>query len=300
MAGVGKTALAVNAASTLGRHFPDGQLYIDLRAHARIQEPLNAASALASLLRLLGVPAGTIPSELDERTALWRTLLAHKRAVIILDDAAHTDQVRPLLPGPSPSLIIITSRRHLAGLPGAQSLALDVLPPEDSVALFRAFAGHDRTQDATGISRIVDLCGHLPLAIEIAANRFNARPAWSLAHLRERLTRGPGRLAELHDGYSEVARAFEMSYQTLTGTQRSVFRRLSLHLAPSSARTRQPRWSGCRGNRPSDCSKACCTATCCRNPPPTGTASTICSANTHGPWPTPRTTKRPATWPCAA
>ncbi|WP_030373800.1 AfsR/SARP family transcriptional regulator [Streptomyces rimosus] len=230
MAGVGKTALAVNAASTLGRHFPDGQLYVDLRAHARIQEPLNAAGALAALLRLLGVPAGTIPSELDERTALWRTLLAHKRAVIILDDAADTDQVRPLLPGPSPSLIIITSRRHLAGLPGAQSLALDVLPPEDSVALFRAFAGHDRTQDVTGISRIVDLCGHLPLAIEIAANRFNARPAWSLAHLRERLTRGPGRLAELHDGYSEVARAFEMSYQTLTSTQRSVFRRLSLHL----------------------------------------------------------------------
>ncbi|MEU7206302.1 BTAD domain-containing putative transcriptional regulator [Streptomyces sp. NPDC045470] len=230
MAGVGKTALAVNAASALGRHFPDGQLYIDLRTHARVQEPMSAATALATLLRLLGVPATAIPAALEERTDLWRTMLSHKRAVIILDDAADTDQVRPLLPGLSPSLIIITSRRHLAGLPGAHSLALDVLPPQDAVALFRTFSGQERTQDTTGISRIVSLCGHLPLAIEIAANRFNARPAWSLADLRERLTRGPGRLAELHDGYSEVARAFEMSYLTLTPAQQSAFRRLALHL----------------------------------------------------------------------
>ncbi|MFF3272158.1 BTAD domain-containing putative transcriptional regulator [Streptomyces chrestomyceticus] len=230
MAGVGKTALAVNAASALGRHFPDGQLYIDLRTHASVQEPLSASTALATLLRLLGVPANSIPSALEERMDLWRTLLSHKRAVIILDDAADTDQVRPLLPGLSPSLIIITSRRHLAGLPGAHPLALDVLPPQDAVDLFRAFSGQERTQDATGISRIVNLCGNLPLAIEIAANRFNARPSWSLSDLRERLTRGPGRLAELHDGYSEVARAFEMSYQTLTPAQQSAFRRLALHL----------------------------------------------------------------------
>ncbi|WP_033038250.1 AfsR/SARP family transcriptional regulator [Streptomyces monomycini] len=230
MAGVGKTALAVNAASALGRHFPDGQLYIDLRTHARVQEPMSASIALATLLRLLGVPASCIPSALEERTDLWRTLLSHKRAVIILDDAADTDQVRPLLPGLSPSLIIITSRRHLAGLPGAHSLALDVLPPQDAIALFRAFSGQERTQDTTGLSRIVSLCGHLPLAIEIAANRFNARPSWSLADLRERLTRGPGRLTELYDGYSEVARAFEMSYLTLTPAQQSAFRRLALHL----------------------------------------------------------------------
>ncbi|MGW1377072.1 AfsR/SARP family transcriptional regulator [Streptomyces sp. NPDC002446] len=231
MAGVGKTAVAVSAAHRLGERFPDGQLYLDLRAHAGVQDPLNAGAALSTLLRLLGVAPDAIPGEIEERTALWRTLLGRKRAVVILDDAASTDQVRPLLPDSgSPSLVMITSRRHLAGLPGAHWLALDVLPPDDATALFRKFAGRERTRDATAVDHIVQLCGYLPLAIEIAANRFNARPSWTLATLCERLSSGPGRLGELCDGYSEIARAFEMSYQTLTGTQQSVFRHLALHL----------------------------------------------------------------------
>ncbi|MEU9122526.1 BTAD domain-containing putative transcriptional regulator [Streptomyces sp. NPDC048506] len=231
MAGVGKTAMAVGAADRLGERFPDGQLYLDLRAHAGVQDPLDAGAALSTLLRQLGVAPGDVPGEVEERTALWRTLLAQKRAVVILDDAAGTDQVRPLLPDSgSPSLVIITSRRHLAGLPGAHWVALDVLPPDDATTLFRKFAGEERTRDATAVDHIVQLCGYLPLALEIAANRFNARPAWTLATLRERLSRGPGRLGELHDGYKEVARAFEMSYQTLTATQQSVFRYLALHL----------------------------------------------------------------------
>lgn len=231
MAGVGKTAVAVTAADRLAERFPDGQWYLDLCAHARVQDPLTVGAALAILLRRLGVAPDAIPGEVEERTALWRTLLAHKRAVVILDDAAGTDQVRPLLPDSgSPSLVIITSRRHLAGLPGAHWLALDVLPPDDATALFRKFAGQERTRDATAVDHIVQLCGYLPLAIEIAANRFNARPSWTLATLRERLSRGPGRLGELRDGYYEIARAFEMSYQTLTATQQTVFRRLALHL----------------------------------------------------------------------
>lgn len=231
MAGVGKTAVAVNAADRLRERFPDGQLYLDLRAHARVQDPLTAASALATLLRLLGVAPEAVPGEVEERTALWRALLSHKRAVVILDDAAGTDQVRPLLPDSgSPSLVIITSRRHLTGLPGAHWLALDVLPPDDATALFRRFAGEERTQDAAAVDHIVRLCGYLPLAIEIAANRFNARPSWTLTTLRDLLSRGPGRLGELRDGYSEMARVFEMSYQTLTAAQRTVFRRLALHL----------------------------------------------------------------------
>ncbi|MFE2229301.1 AfsR/SARP family transcriptional regulator [Streptomyces kronopolitis] len=231
MAGVGKTAVAVDAADRLGSHFPDGQLYLDLRAHARVQDPLPAGAALAVLLRLLGVAPDAIPADVEERTALWRTLLAEKQAVVVLDDAAGTEQVRPLLPDSgSPSLVIITSRRHLAGLPGAHWLALDVLPPHDATALFRKFAGEERTQDADAVHHIVRQCGYLPLAIEIAANRFNARPSWTLSTLRELLSRGPGRLGELRDGYSEIARAFEMSYQTLTTGQRTVFRRLALHL----------------------------------------------------------------------
>ncbi|MEV5485940.1 MULTISPECIES: AfsR/SARP family transcriptional regulator [Streptomyces] len=231
MAGVGKTAVAVDAADRLGPRFPDGQLYLDLRAHARVQDPLPAGAALAVLLRLLGVAPDAVPADVEERTALWRTLLTEKRAVVILDDAAGTEQVRPLLPDSgSPSLVIITSRRHLAGLPGAHWLALDVLPPDDATALFRKFAGEERTQDADAVHHIVRQCGYLPLAIEIAANRFNARPSWTLSTLRELLSRGPGRLGELRDGYSEIARAFEMSYQTLTTRQRTVFRRLALHL----------------------------------------------------------------------
>ncbi|MGW7577702.1 BTAD domain-containing putative transcriptional regulator [Streptomyces sp. NPDC054765] len=231
MAGVGKTAVAVTAADHLGARFPDGQLYLDLRAHARVQAPLNAGAALATLLRLLGVAPDAVPRKVEERTALWQTLLAHKRAVVILDDAAGTDQVRPLLPGSgSASLVIITSRRHLAGLPGTRRLALDVLPPDDATALFRKFAGQERTRDATAVDHIVQLCGYLPLAIEIAANRFNARPSWTLTTLWELLSRGPGRLGELRDGNSEIARVFEMSYQTLTALQQTVFRQLALHL----------------------------------------------------------------------
>ncbi|MEU7181232.1 MULTISPECIES: AfsR/SARP family transcriptional regulator [Streptomyces] len=232
MAGVGKTAMAVSAAHLLGERFPDGQLYLDLRAHAQVQDPLSAGAALAVLLRLMGVPADGIPSDIEERTALWRTVLTRRRMVIVLDDAAGTAQVRPLLPGSSPSLVIITSRRRLSGLPGARTLALDVLPPDDAVALFREFAGADRTResDVREIARIVGLCGYLPLAIEIVANRFSARPSWTLRILRDRLSRGPGRLGEFRDGNSEIARAFELSYQTLTVDQRSMFRRLGLHL----------------------------------------------------------------------
>ncbi|WP_310724098.1 BTAD domain-containing putative transcriptional regulator [Streptomyces sp. N2A] len=231
MAGVGKTAVAVAAAERLGERFPDAQLYLDLRTHAHVHEPLNAGAALAQLLRQLGTAPDAVPGEIEERSALWRTLMAQKRAVVILDDAGDTDQVRPLLPDRgSSSLVIITSRRHLAGLPGAHWLALDVLPPDDATALFRKFAGEERTHDDAAVHHVVRLCGYLPLAIEIAANRFNARPSWTLSTLRELLSRGPGRISELRDGYSEIARAFEMSYQTLTAPQQIIFRRLALHL----------------------------------------------------------------------
>ncbi|MFF0628249.1 tetratricopeptide repeat protein [Streptomyces sp. NPDC004296] len=230
MAGIGKTALAINAARHMGDRFPDGQLYLDLRAHARVQDPLEAGQALAMLLRLLGVPADAIPADIEERTALWRTMLARRRVILVLDDAASPSQVIPLLPSDSPSLAIVTSRLHLAGLPGAHSLALDVLPPQDAIALFLQFAGEHRSQDSREVAQIVRLCGHLPLAIELVANRFSAHPSWTLATLRERLTRGSGRLGEIRDGFREIGRAFEISYQTLASGQQSAFRLLGLHL----------------------------------------------------------------------
>ncbi|WP_325118720.1 AfsR/SARP family transcriptional regulator [Streptomyces sp. GMR22] len=229
MAGVGKTAVAVDTARTLAPRFPAGQVFLDLRGHSSAQEPLSPSAALATLLRLFGAPADTIPVRLDELIALWRTTVADRRAVIVLDDAAGPDQVAPLLPGNSPSLTIITSRRHLTGLPHAVPLALDVLPTDDAITLFRSFAGTARTQDITETARIVRLCGHLPLAIELVANRFRSRPSWSLTTLGERLARSPGPLGEIRNADQEILRAFALSYRALDTAQRTTFRRLGLH-----------------------------------------------------------------------
>lgn len=230
MPGVGKSLLAVHAARRLRDRFPDGQLYIDLRGHVPGQQPLAPVDALAQLLRVLGVPAGSIPPALDELTSLWRTLLSARRVVIVLDDAADPEQVRPLLPGSSQSLVIVSSRRRLTGLPGLRTLTLDTLPTDDAMALFEHLVGAERARNRDETYEVVRLCGHLPLAIELAAGRLNSRPSWSLSHLVQRLARGPDRLGEIRDGFRAVARAFEMSYHTLTTDQQRVFRLLSLHL----------------------------------------------------------------------
>ncbi|MEV0444843.1 BTAD domain-containing putative transcriptional regulator [Streptomyces spectabilis] len=232
MAGVGKSLLAVHAARHLGGRYPDGQIHLDLRAHSPGQEPLAPEAALRALLRVLGVPARAIPDTLDELVSLWRTLLSTRRAVIVLDDAAGPEQLRPLLPGASPSLVIITSRRRMTGLPGVRPVLLDVLPPDDAAALFRRLAGQERTGRAHEVADIVRLSGYLPLAIELAAGRLASRPAWTTANLLHRLTHGHGRLAEIRDGSREMVRAFEVSYMTLTTEERAVFRRLGLQLGP--------------------------------------------------------------------
>lgn len=234
MAGVGKTALVVATAHLLAERYPDGQLYIDLHGHSPAQEPLTAEAALATGLRLLGAPAYSIPAELEGRTALWRTMLAERRVVIVLDDAVGPEQVDPLLPSGSPSLTIIASRRHLAGIPQALSVPLDVLSKEDAITLFRSFAGEERTRDIAETARIVSLCGYLPLAIELVAHRFRARTSWTLGVLAERLARSPKRLAEIRtaDQEQELTRAFALSYRTLTAQQRTTFRCLGLHPGP--------------------------------------------------------------------
>ncbi|MFD4629277.1 BTAD domain-containing putative transcriptional regulator [Streptomyces sp. NPDC058284] len=232
MAGVGKTLLALHAARSLGPHFPDGQLHLDLRAHSPGRAPLTTRAALTSLLRMLGVPPGDLPDELDDLVGLWRTLLSHRRAVIVLDDVADPDHLRPLLPGPSPSLMIVTSRRRLSGLPGVRPVLLDVLPQEDAVALFLDLVGEPCRARSHEVTAIVQLCGRLPLAVEIAARRLGSRPSWTAGHLLRRLTHGHGRLREIRDGTQEIARAFEVSYRTLSVEERAVFRILGLQLGP--------------------------------------------------------------------
>ncbi|WUH92753.1 tetratricopeptide repeat protein [Streptomyces sp. NBC_00433] len=232
MGGIGKTAVAVHTAARLADRYPDSQLYLDLRAHSALQEPLTPAEALTALLRLLGTPSDNIPVDVDELAELWRSMLTRRRAVIVLDDVVDADQVRPLLPHDTASLVILTSRRHITGLPAARCVRLDVLPQADAVALFRRFAGEDRTRDLDAVGRVVDLLGRLPLALELIASRFQARGVWTLATVQDRLTR-PGRLNEIHDTADrDLTRIFDLSYRTLTKAQRQAFRRLSLHPGP--------------------------------------------------------------------
>ncbi|MFE4356774.1 BTAD domain-containing putative transcriptional regulator [Kitasatospora sp. NPDC056800] len=232
MPGVGKTTLALHAADLMREHFPDGYVYLNLRAHVGNQPPLTPEAAGALLLRRLGVPASTIPLDADEVFALCAEALSSRRAVVILDDASNAAQVRPLLPPAPSALVLVTSRQRLTELPDARPVFLDVLTVDDAVALFTNVVGPERSTDPQSIIEIVERCGHLPLAIEIAASRFKGRPSWTLAHFARRLSRKNGRLAEIRSGTSSIARVFEVSYQYLSASQRSAFRLLGLYPGP--------------------------------------------------------------------
>ncbi|MGI3229951.1 BTAD domain-containing putative transcriptional regulator [Streptomyces sp. GTA36] len=232
MAGVGKSLMAWSAAERLAERFPDGQINLDLRTHATARAPVTPQSALTQLLRTLGSVHKSIPATLEELTALWCATLRQRRVVVVLDDAASPEQIRPLLPPSSPSLFLITSRRRLSGLPGAFPITLDVLPQRDAAALFRRMIEDERADGPEEVEKIVSLCGHLPLAVEIAASRLNSRPSWSLQYLIERLSREHARIEELHDTDREIAGVFHVSYAALGAEERDVFRMLALHLAP--------------------------------------------------------------------
>ncbi|MFC5748952.1 AfsR/SARP family transcriptional regulator [Actinomadura rugatobispora] len=233
MPGVGKSALAVHLAHRLSGRFPDGRVYLDLHAHDPGQKPLDPAGALDILLRVIGVPAARIPRTLDERAALWRSQLTGSRMVIVLDDAAGHDQVRPLLPASAGCLVVITSRRRLTGLHDAHSLPLDVLPVEDAAKLFSRIAGAGRVADEpTEVAAVVRHCGRLPLAVGIAASRLRHRRAWAVADLLVRLGSDDRRLEELRNEGSEIALVFEVSYRGLGPPLREAFRRLGLHPGP--------------------------------------------------------------------
>ncbi|WP_263167689.1 AfsR/SARP family transcriptional regulator [Streptomyces sp. SCSIO ZS0520] len=228
-AGVGKSALAVQAARLLAERYPDGELYLNLRTYSGSQPPLDPEEALATLLRMLLGHEHPVPHTLAELTAMWRSSLARLRCVVVLDDAKDAAHIGSLLPGDSTSLMLVTSRRRIGGLPRALNVALELLEPQDAIAMFREIVGPERTQDIAVVARIVRLCGYLPLAIDLAGHRLRGRPAWNLGALGERLERHPGRLHELRDSDRQVERALAMSYEALTPTEQSAFRLLSLH-----------------------------------------------------------------------
>jgi tetratricopeptide (TPR) repeat protein len=213
MGGVGKTALAVHVAHRLRDRFPDGQLFVSLQGATR---PLRPAEVLARFLRDLGVPDTAIPAGEAERAARFRTLLAGRRMLILLDDARDVSQVRPLLPGTAGCAVIVTSRSALPGLPGSTLLDLEVLDQDAAQALFCAIGGPDRAAaEPAATASLLASCDGLPLAIRIAASRLASRPGWSIAHLADRLADESARLAELTAGDLAVRATFAVSYDTL-------------------------------------------------------------------------------------
>ncbi|MFJ8039129.1 AfsR/SARP family transcriptional regulator [Kitasatospora sp. NPDC096147] len=230
MGGSGKTALVVRAAHRLAPDFPDGQFYSDLRGFAPGERPCDPVAVLGTLLRCLGVPGERLPEGLAGRSALWRSALTGRRVLLVLDNAADAAQVRPLLPASAGCRVLVTSRRRLVGLDGldgAEAVSLDLLTPEQSAGLLTATLGTARTgQDPDAVRELAERCGHLPLALRIAAARLRNRPLWTVRHFADRLADESRRLDELRSGDRSVELAVRLSYQELGDRHRRALRLL--------------------------------------------------------------------------
>jgi DNA-binding SARP family transcriptional activator len=207
------------------------------RFHAQLMLTLyrcgRQAEALEAFLRALGVPPQEIPSDVEQRAALYRQHLADTRTLVLLDNAAGEAQVRPLLPGGVGCLVLITSRRHLKGLDDAHVVPLDVLSRADSVTLLRAVTGPERLRAGDPVlGEIADLCGHLPLALRIAAALLRHRPTWAPGHLTDLLRDQQRRVAALDDGERDLGAVFDLSYHILGEQHQRVFRQLGLIPGP--------------------------------------------------------------------
>ena len=230
-AGVGKTAVAVHWARRVAGQFPDGQLYVNLRGYD-LAEPVEATEALAGFLRALGVSGTDIPDDLEERARLYRSRLAGRRILVLLDNARDGEQIRPLLPGDPDCLAIITSRDALAGLvatDGAVRLDLDVLPLADAVALLRSLIGRRVDEDPDAATDLAMLCARLPLALRIGAELAAARPTAPLAGLLAELRES--RLDSLDGGEerADFRAVFSWSLRQLPGEIAAAFALIGLH-----------------------------------------------------------------------
>lgn len=232
-AGVGKTALAVRWAHQVADRFPDGQLYVNLRGYDP-GPPLPAADALAGFLRALGVPGRDIPAEPAERAALYRSVLARRQVLVLLDNASSAEQVRPLLPGAHGCAVVVTSRETLAGLAardGAARLELDLLPLPDAVDLLRRLIGARVDDEPAAAEMLAMRCARLPLALRVTADLAVSRPAAPLADLAEELA-SQQRLDRLDAGgdpHTAVRSVFSWSARHLDAGTARAFRLLGLH-----------------------------------------------------------------------
>ncbi|MEE1938384.1 BTAD domain-containing putative transcriptional regulator [Streptomyces sp. TRM 70361] len=229
--GVGKTTLAIHVAHTARDRFPDGQLYADLQGAGH--RPAEPKAVLGAFLRALGTPDPAIPDGVEERAALYRSLLAGRRVLLLLDNARDAAQIRPLLPGTEGCAALITSRVRMVDLAGAHLVDLDVMSPEEAMTLFTRIVGAERV----GVEReaamdVVAACGFLPLAIRIAAARLAARRTWTVSTLARKLADERRRLDELQAGDLAVKATFELGYSQLEDGQARAFRLLGLADGP--------------------------------------------------------------------
>jgi tetratricopeptide (TPR) repeat protein len=227
MPGIGKTVLAVHAAHLLTGRFPDRQLFIDLHGHTPGQDPLPPADALAVLLSATGADPRSLPGDLAGRAALWQDRMAGQRALLVLDNAASSEQVAPLLPGGAGCLVLVTSRRHLGDLPGdVIPVPLGTLEPGQAREMFLRLAPRAATAPERTVAELTELAGFLPLAISLLARLFARHPSWTLADLAAETRQS---LLTLSAEQHSVAAAFEMSYRHLPPGRQEFFAALGLH-----------------------------------------------------------------------
>jgi DNA-binding SARP family transcriptional activator len=236
-AGVGKTGLAVHWGHRMRAAFPGGQLYVDLRGYDP-DEPMSPASALAGFLRALGIPDRDIPAETDQRAACFRGLMDGQRALVVLDNAASVEQVRPLLPGTPSCVVLVTSRDSLAGLVarhGARRLSLDLLPEGDAVTLLRELIGARVDEDHAAAVTLAAQCARLPLALRVAAELATGRPDLTIARLTGELSDEQRRLRLLDAGgdpRTAVCPVLSWSYRRLAPDAARAFLMMGLHPGP--------------------------------------------------------------------
>lgn len=236
MAGVGKTSLAIHWAHRVREQFGDGELYVNLRGYDR-ESPVAPEQVLDGFLRALGVPRERIPREPAELAALYRSLVAERRMLIVLDNAVNAEQVRPLLPGGSACVVLLTSRSQLSGLvvrDGAERVNVDGLPADEAAALIARIVGAERVGDDVA-AELAAMCAYLPLALRIAAERIAARPHLDVPDLIDELAKEQRRLdllSTVDDETSAVRVVFSWSYRALPDPAARAFRLLGLHAGP--------------------------------------------------------------------
>ncbi len=238
-AGVGKTALAVHWAHRARDRFPDGQLYVNLRGYDP-DHPVSPGAALTRFLTVLGVPGDAVPLDVDDRASRYRTEMANRRMLVVLDNALSEEQVRPLLPGSPSCSVVVTSRDSLTGLValhGARRVGLGPLPPPDALALLRTLVGARVDTEPESAATLSEQCVRLPLALRIAAELAAARPELPLRDLVTELADQQRRLDLLDAGgdrRAAVEAVFSWSYQHLPAPVARAFRLLSLHPGPEA------------------------------------------------------------------